>query len=272
MRRLALLLLLALVTTACQIRVDTSVTVRADESGTFAMEIGLDEEFRQLAEQEGGGFDLSEGTENLPTGWQVETFVDGEFEGSRISTEFSSFAELDAKLTALSQSSESEGSPEELIDNLEFSRDGEDISFRAQLTQLEEGLVGDSGGELGFEGMDPTQLLQSLFQIRFLVTLPGTINDHNADTIDGNTLIWNIPLDGSDRTLFATSTPGGGSLFSPMVLAALAVLVLGAGGYLFYRRQSGGGAKLPPALTAESAAMPESLEPVVPVDGDPFAG
>lgn len=271
MRRLVLLLMLALVATACQIRVDTSVTVRADESGTFAMEVGLDEEFRQLAEEEGGGFDLGEGTENLPPGWQAETFVDGEFEGSRIFTEFSSFADLNAKVTALSESSESEGSPEELINNLEFSRDGDDFAFRAQLTQLEESLVGSGGDDLGFEGMDPAQFLESLFKIRFLVTLPGTITDHNADTTDGNTLIWNIPLDGTDRTLFATSSPEGGTLFSPMVLAAVALLVLGAAGFLFYRRRGGGGATLPPALTAEPAPRPDALEPVAPVEGDPFA-
>ena len=82
MRRLIpFVLLLALVSTACKIRLDTSVVVNADESGTFAIEMGLDEEFRQFAEEGGGEFDILDGMEDVPSDWTVDTFSDGEFEG-----------------------------------------------------------------------------------------------------------------------------------------------------------------------------------------------
>ena len=65
--RTAFLLVFALVVSACQIRFDTAVVINADGSGTFAIEISLDEEFRQLSEDQGGGdLDMTDGFEEDP--------------------------------------------------------------------------------------------------------------------------------------------------------------------------------------------------------------
>ena len=76
--RTAFLLVFALVVSACQIRFDTAVVINADGSGTFAIEISLDEEFRQLSEDQGGGdLDMTEGFEEDPPGRLVRRGVHG---------------------------------------------------------------------------------------------------------------------------------------------------------------------------------------------------
>ncbi|MCP5066969.1 MAG: hypothetical protein GY946_10425, partial [bacterium] len=93
---------------------------------------------------------------------------------------------------------------------------------------LEDDLTGLGGGsdDLSFEGFDTATVFAELFQIRLLVTLPGTIGANNADSADGNTLVWNINFSDEGRTLEAASTAGAGGGLSTGL--ALGLLVLGA--------------------------------------------
>ena len=108
-RRLTVpMMLIALLMSACQIRTDIAIEINADESGTIAFELGFDEELRQLAESEGGEFSLDgfDGlSEDVPAGWTVGDFDDGEFAGTRISTRFSSLDDLRTQLAALDSGS-----------------------------------------------------------------------------------------------------------------------------------------------------------------------
>ncbi len=239
MRRIiVLVVLLALVSTACQIRIDTVVSVNEDESGTFAIEMAMDEELRNLSSENGGEINLADGMGSLPDNWSVNDFVDGEFEGTRISTDFADFTDLTAKLSVLAELGEGdEGAPNELIDGLEFTREGDRFAFDARLEQLTDSFAETGGEGLTFEGLDPADLLESLFLIRFVVTLPGTLGDNNADSVDGNTLVWVIALDGEDRTLFAESNPADGLLASPMMLVLAAALFAMAAGLAIYLRR-----------------------------------
>ena len=103
-RYFPLMTVLVLVLSACTIRLDVGVTVNEDESGTFSLFMGFDEEFQQLMEQGGGeGFDMTEGLEDVPEGWTVEDVVEDGFEGVRITTDFQDFEELDQKLGELGE-------------------------------------------------------------------------------------------------------------------------------------------------------------------------
>jgi hypothetical protein len=66
--------------------------------------------------------------------------------------------------------------------------------------------IGDFGdGELP---IDPSEITADLFSARVLVTMPGSVTEHNADEVTGDgTLVWNLPLSGS-VDVFATSTFG----------------------------------------------------------------
>lgn len=262
MRRLIpLLLVLALVSTACKVRFDTALTINADESGRFAIEMGFDEEFRALSEESGGGEfgDLTSDMEDVPANWGVEEFTDGEFEGVRIFVEFDSLDQLNASLDELAASTDDPTTSGDLYGDLHVTRDGDAFAFRTDPITLGDDFSADSG----VEGLDMTAMLDQFFQIRLKVTLPGTPGDNNADQVDGNTFIWNIGVADEGAEFFANSS-GGGSGLNPAFIA-VAVLLLSIGAWLVLaRRNAGAGGDGGGGLTTGVG------DPVDPVDGDPF--
>jgi hypothetical protein len=268
-RRTALLLLLALVASACQLRTDVQIEINADETGTFALELGFDEELRQLAEGDGGdlsldGFELGEDT---PVGWTVSDFDDGEFAGTRISTPFSSLDDLTSKLALLAENGDGGDPTDDLVDSVTISRDGNDFRFEAELAQLDEAFA-DAGGD-GLEfGIDPTQFLENLFLIRFVVTMPGELTSHNADEVDGSTLVWNIALDGENRTLRAMSGSDDGFAVGTLLISIAGLLIIGLLGLTIARRRRETVAPLEPYAAAGHAF--EYGEAEASVGADPF--
>jgi len=269
MRRvIPLVIALALITSACQIRVDSLITVNGDESGTFGVVVAFDEEFRGLVEEQGGDLDLGPGVDALPAGWTEEAYSEDGFEGSLITASFSDFADLQRLMTELQSVDDGQGSPNSLFNNLVLARDGDDFRFEARLEGIEEGF-GDTGGDVSFEGADGAALFASLFDIRYLVSLPGSIGNNNADVVDGNTLIWSIGLTDDGRVLSATSSPGG---FGIMPIVVVAALLVGIGAFVAMRRRSGGEAEVvaSEALAAAAEAY-EAAEQLPASEGDPFA-
>lgn len=243
MKRLVLLLTFAIVLTGCKVRVDSHITVEENGSGTFAIEMSLDEEFRQLSEQsDEGGIDFEEGIEDIPSGWSVESFVDGEFEGIRAAVEFADFADLDRRLVELAESGDADTSAPTFLDQSGLTRNGDRFEFKTELTGLEDdlsGLTSGGDGDITFEGLDPAALFGQVFEIRFVVSLPGKIVNHNADSVDGNTLTWNVGFDDQGRTLQAVSDIGGGSSVPVLgVVALVAAAILGLALFLRRRRPS----------------------------------
>ena len=249
MKRLVLLLAFAMVLTGCKVRVDSHITVDDDGSGTFAIEMSLDEEFRELSEESGeGGIDFEEGIEDIPSGWSVEPFVDGEFEGIRAAVDFSDFADLDRRLVELAESGDADTSAPTFLDQSGLTRDGDRFTFTTELTGLDDDLADFGGGGEGdftLEGFDPAALFQQVFEIRFVVSLPGTIVSNNADSVVGNTLTWKIGFEDQGRTLQAVSDIGGGGSSVPALgVVALVVAVL-LGLVLFLRKRRPGTPKGP---------------------------
>ncbi|MFQ5426822.1 MAG: hypothetical protein ACE5EV_07055 [Gaiellales bacterium] len=244
MKRLVLLLTFAIVLTGCKVRVDSHIAVDEDGSGTFAIEMSLDEEFRELSEESGeGGIDFEEGIEDIPSGWSVEPFVDGEFEGIRAAVDFTDFADLDQRLIELAESGDADTSAPTFLDQSGLTRDGDQFTFTTELTGLEDDLADFGGGGEGdftLEGFDPAALFEQVFEIRFVVSLPGTIVSNNADSVDGNTLTWNVGFEDEGRTLQAVSDVGGSSSSVPVlgVVALVVAVVLGLA--LFLRRRRPG--------------------------------
>lgn len=82
--------------------------------------------------------------------------------------------------------------------------------------------------------------LGSSIQFAWRVTLPGRITSHNAQSVDGNTLIWN-PRVGSLNRLQAESSVGMADwvwwLIGGLVCLCLIVVIVGGGiGLFFYLR------------------------------------
>ncbi|MDJ0952941.1 MAG: hypothetical protein QNJ81_04620 [Acidimicrobiia bacterium] len=239
-RYIPLFALLALVLSACTIRLDVGLTVNENETGTFSLFMGFDQEMQDLIAQGGGGdFDLTEDLSDVPEGWTaVEVSEDG-FDGVRIATDYDSFEDLEAKLAELGDGTDGVGT--DLLSDFGLSRDGDEFRFEVDASGVDEGLsgaLGESGGEDLLEGVDPSVILGDLFEVRFNLTMPGSITEHNADSVNGNTLTWELEFAEEGQTLMAVSTVGGGS--SALLIAGIAVAavaVIGAGVAIARRRK-----------------------------------
>ena len=241
-RYVPLFLLLMLVLSACTIRLDIGVDVNEDESGTFALFMGFDEEFQQLAEQSGGeDLNITEGLEDVPEGWTVEEVTEDGFTGVRVSADFESFEELDTRIGELSESTDT-GVSTDFLQDFGLTHEGDEFRFSVDVSGVDDelaGALGESGGDDLFSGLDTATLIEDLFQIRFKLTLPGEIGENNADEIDGNTLLWNVALSDEGGTYEAVSSTGGGS--SALLLGAAAVaavVIVGVGVTAVKRRKN----------------------------------
>lgn len=263
---IAILTLLALAASACQIRTDIKLDIAADETGTVAFELGFDEEFRQLAESEGGEFSV----ENLegfggdvPGDWSIEDFDDGQFAGTRFAVAFTSLADLRSKLAEIDSGSDDPTA--DFFDTITVTRDGETFRFEATIDQVDQALQ-DAGG---FDfGLDPAQFLSEVFLIRFVVKMPGAIQSHNADRIDGSTLVWEVPLDGSSRTLTAVSGSSGGFPLTIFLAALGGLAILGALWLVAQRRRR----QIDTVMYGETTGHIVTDGESRPVGADPFAG
>ena len=178
-----------------------------------------------------------------------------------IITSFDDLAELNSRLDQLSEVAEEDDSPTDLFGELNITQNGSTFRFEATPSGLEEDFA---GGE-GLEGFDPAQLFSQLFQIRLLVTLPGTPGDNNADEVDGNTFVWNVLLADEGTQYFAESSGGGGGL-SPVVLA-IVVIAIAAIVFFALSRRNGNGNGGEALSTAVDPGPAEGVDP----EADPFA-
>jgi len=273
MKRMITPLLLAVALSSCTVRFDSHITIDADESGTFALEISLDEELRELAAQSGeaDGFDLTGDLGDAPPGWSITEFAAGEFEGFRIATDFADFADLDLRLAELTASTDAGSPAPTFLEESGLTRSGNDFAFRTTITGLQDDLAGLSGGsdDLTFEGFDPSTVFAQLFQVRFIVTLPGKIGANNADSVDGNTLFWDIGFDDEGLTLHAASTAGAGGGGSTALALGLLVFAAVAIGVIVYRVSQRNRREEP--VWMGHVATPLTPDPDGEVGADPFA-
>jgi hypothetical protein len=239
-KRFALLILVALGLSACTIRLDIGVEVNEDESGSFTVSIGLDEEIRELATQFGGeDLDLTEDIAGeVPEGFEVEEFAEDGFEGVRLSATFDSFDELNSQLEGAG-GDEAEALGTDIVSNFGLTHDDDEFRFRADLTGVDEGLtdaLSETGGDDLLSGFGAEQMAD-IFQVSFSLTLPGSIKEHNADTVNGNTLVWNISIADERGALEAVSSTAGGSSALLIGGAAAAAAALVGGGIALSRRR-----------------------------------
>ena len=225
------LFVLALVLSSCTIRLDVGLVVNEDETGTFSLFMGFDEEFQDLMEQGGADdINLTEDLSDVPEGWTVEEVTEDGFEGVRISTDYSSFEDLEAKLGEMGEGTDV-GVGGDFLSDFGLTHEGDEFRFEADASGVNEGLtdaLGDSGGDDMMSGMDMSSIIGDLFEIRFNLTLPGTIGANNATSVNGNTLTWEVDLTDEGGTFEAVSTVGGGS--SALLIGGVAVAVVAAAG------------------------------------------
>ncbi len=208
---LFLTVLLALALSACRVETNVLLSIDEDGSGTVGFEIGMDQEFRDLMEQSGGSLDdlLTE----LPDfgGGDVTpiTRTDGDMEYVGATTAVDDISAFDFS-----------GSGGEFFSAFSYEYDDKAASLTATLS------TGDVAGDPADLPFDVSSLTGDLFSANVVVSMPGTVLEHNADRVlDDGTLVWEIPLSGS-VDIFAKSTFGGSSN-SWIIWVLIGVLLVG---------------------------------------------
>lgn len=221
MRKFVLLFsLLVLVLSACRIESNVVFDINDDGSAEVGLEIGIDDEFLELmASQAGGSVDdfLDEMLADLGGigGADVETRTEGDmnYYGTSMAV---------ADLSTWDWESFGEGSAFQ-----EFSyQAGDTNKFKATLGSG----LGDSAGDLGDLGLDPSALTGDIFSANLIVAMPGEVTTSNADEVrsDG-TLVWNIPLTGSITAEAESSDGGSGSMWLWIILGILLLVAIVSG-------------------------------------------
>lgn len=246
MKRLVPLLVILLALSACKVRIELDTTIEADGSGAVSFAVGFDDEFRQAIEtfsqlddeSSGDFFEDIEG--DAPEGWSTERFSDGDIEGVRISRDFADLDDLrDAFREAQGFGEGGDelgaGSPTPgLGDEVSIERDGDILTIELAAPEM---TPTTTGADDFFGDENPFEDLELEVVVRF--TLPGEIQDHNADETEGNTLIWRFDQESEPTPIRATSDTSqsaGGSDFPIALVIAIAVLVAGGAGLFFWNQ------------------------------------
>ncbi len=189
------LAVVALVASACQVRVGTDITVTEDGSGRMALTIALDEELTSSLAAD--GFDPFAGLEDLPEGWEVErTDADGG-QAATIAADFADPDELTARVAQLREGV-GEQDPSLLEDvELAVAEDGS-ATFRGRAGFRPPSSTGLDGVGVAFDGEDLQTMLaergDEVMRVDLRVSMPGPVVDTDADEVDGRAATWNLPV------------------------------------------------------------------------------
>jgi hypothetical protein len=263
MKKLLLLIAgIALLTVACRAEMNVIVNINEDQSGTVAFEFGLDEEFLGIIESTGGSVDDLFGELDLGTDEGEATVrTEGDMTFTGVTKEFTDVNEAMDELTGVSDSEDP------LFQDFSFTMDDKTAELTAKISAPEE--------DLGDIGLDPSALTGDLFSANFILGLPGTVVEHNADDVlaDGR-LRWDLPILGGEKDIYAKSEFGSSNLWWLWIVLGV-VLVVGVAAIVaaivLGKRQSkqavtDAAAQYPqpavdPATGTETSATSESIEP-----------
>lgn len=269
LRNLALLALLVLTLSACEMRTWLDIDISDSGAGEVIVTVGFDEQFRELLGEAGGAEDLFGEIESEAEaeGWTVTPFVDEDIEGITVTRSFSSIEELNEILNeapTMAPGLEGEGGP--MVEGVTIVDTGDTIRFEGSIP-------GADPDDL--EGVDLEEALGVIeFDARVAVTFPGDVTEHNGELV-GRTVTWRFfDEDFAGVDMFAEARKGGGisgALIGAIALAAIIAAVV------FYRlrgRPSAEPASAPGevvATTGVEAVTPEvtRVEEVTPVEPVP---
>lgn len=232
-RLLPLVALLALLTAACRIESNIGAEINADGSGMISAEIGYDEEAAGFIEQFAGEEDPF--GDNPLAGFPNAQITEEDRGGMHYRIYSAEVEDIEAALQQ-AMAADSGGFIEEFT--LTVGPNRVEVTGRGSAGAATEGA----------EGFLPADQLAESLAINLRLTLPGKILENNADSQDGNTLTWAIPITGEALEIRAVSDPsqsegGGFPMWVIIVIAAVVIAGIAAIGLLGRKRSR---AAIPP--------------------------
>ncbi len=238
-RILAIILSSLLFLTSCM-KVTMSIDVNSDGTGTMEGSFLFSKKIAELAEMDGqdsGDFceqvteDGEIGIEPPEGSEEITLIEDDEWCGYSFTGSFEDFEIPD----------DEEGAPN-------LSVVGDEITFSMEIDMGELGL-GQMGEDSGSDEIEFQQMM-AIFDIPepefvIAVTLPGEVTNHNADSLEGSTLTWNLDLmdDQESGSLSATANMSSGNSNGSNTGVIIAIAI-GAAVALLVARQRAGAKKL----------------------------
>ncbi len=241
-----LLAALAIALVGC-IRAEIAIKVNEDGSGAVTVLAAFDQDaFESLADDFGDGatpelpsFDDLAATD-LPEGVSIEEYDEDGFTGVRSTFPFAATDDIASVVDEVLSDADSDGTfgADSAFESFELRREGEGWRFEATAAPLNDALDGAEALGLGGAIFD---LLFDDASFEIKVELPGDVIEHNADRMDGNTLVWELELTGSEpRQLLAVTGvgEGGGGFNVVAALLVFAVLIVAVGGVVWFWSQT----------------------------------
>ncbi len=211
LRLLGALGLTAVLLAGCRLDLAAVADLETDGSGTLALTIRLDDAL--LTELDGLAIDPTLEVTALAReldGWELERTVDEQAAITvTLSRTFDDPAEVGDAFRALAGGLAPED-PALLVD-VDLAVDDQggarlagEVGFRPPAT----GGAQIDGEVLGPDAAELAALTADVVRPQLTVTLPGPVEDHDADRLEGRTVSWAVPI-GETRTVAATSMPPG---------------------------------------------------------------
>ena len=204
---------IALLAVACRAEMNVLVDINEDRSATATFEFGVDKDLQDLVESSGGTTDDLLGELDLGAeGGETVTRTEGDMTYTGMKMEFADIDDMAAELAG------KDGS-DALFNDFSFVMDDTSAEVNASITAPEQ-----DAGELG---IDPAALTGDIFTANLILTMPGTVVEHNADEVlaDGS-LRWDLPILGGEKDVYARSEFGGSTIPWLWIILGI-VLVLG---------------------------------------------
>jgi hypothetical protein len=239
--------MLAIVLTACRIESNVNLDIEEDGSAAVLVEVGFDDEFRQLLTGQTGGSEEDFVNEILSVG---DTSLVQRTEGDM--TYYGAAQEIED----LSQGLPVDAA-EQMFTSFNYSFDEDGASLNAQAESFDAGEFGDVGDLGGIaEG-----LTGDIFSANLIVRMPGTVTAHNATEVRGDgALVWKIPLSGSldvqAESTFGTTTANW--FWFGLLITVIVVAAVSAGIAIIVSRKSSAKAVAAAIAPQEAVKMTET--------------
>jgi LppM domain len=230
-RSLILLAAFAVVLSACKLEISVEMQIDADGSGNGTFVLSVNDQMRDLIEQDGRTLDPDEMFARFGIDTSTVDIVEtreGDFTTWTAASSFATFEEL-KQLFAV-------GSDLSAIKEASFERVGNEITLTGLIDMDLESEIPDNT-PVGIE------TIAQFITITAVVDMPGTVVEHNADRIDDEgRLVWDLTLLQPRRPIMVVSdltSPGSGPSTAVYIgggigAAVVVILLLG----VFRRRRS----------------------------------
>jgi len=238
--RLLALLAVAIVLSACQVRVASDIGVNADGSGTLALTVAIDRELWESLTAD--GFDpFADVAPLADSGWTATVEPDDGGQRLALQTDFATPGELAVRVAELNT-----GLAEEdprILDAPVLTVTEDTATLRMQAGLVPPSSTGVEGATIEFDGDALAELLATrgteVFRHDLRVTMPGPIDATDADEVDGRTAVWNLPADGMrDVTVNATVGPSNRTLLVALAAGVLTLALVGVTVAVVRRRRA----------------------------------